>query len=63
MPGAICAGVGAGIFPDMAKGAARLVRWEETLDPNPENRDQSESLFQAWKADYHKMYGADTLLE
>ena len=60
---AICAGVGAGIFPDMAKGAARLVRWEETLDPDPEKQAQYETLFQAWKADYHKMYGEDTLLE
>ena len=60
---AICAGVGAGIFPDMTKGAANLVRWEEFLDPKEENQARYQTLFEDWKEDYHKMYGENTLLE
>ena len=60
---AICAGVGAGLYKDMAEGCGSLVRWEQTLDPNPENQKLYLELYQSWLDDYQSMYGANTLLE
>ncbi|MCR4763959.1 MAG: autoinducer-2 kinase [Lachnospiraceae bacterium] len=34
---AILAGVGVGIYPDAAEGAARCVRWDKTYTPDPDN--------------------------
>jgi autoinducer 2 (AI-2) kinase len=60
---AVCAGVGAGVFESMAEGADRLVRWDQQLEPAPERSARYRELFEDWKTDYHKMYGAETLLE
>lgn len=60
---AICAGVGAGLYKDMEEGCGSLVKWDQTLDPNPENQDLYRGLYQSWIDDYQSMYGADTLLE
>lgn len=59
---AICAGVGAGFFADMAEGADSLVKWDQEVQPSAEENLYQE-LYQNWKEDYRKMYGEDTLLE
>lgn len=60
---AICAGVGGGVYADMAEGTDSLVKWDQILDPDPANGIVYQELYQSWKEDYKKMYGEDTLLE
>lgn len=60
---AVCAGVGAGLYDFMEQGTERLVRWDQQLEPSAERSGRYRELFEDWKADYHKMYGEDTLLE
>jgi len=60
---AVCAGVGAGIYESMEEGARRLVHWDQQFEPSPERGARYRAFFEDWKADYPKMYGAETLLE
>jgi autoinducer-2 kinase len=48
----ICAGVGAGIYTDIASAAASLVVWDKEYIPNPENRETYDKLYETWKVMY-----------
>jgi autoinducer 2 (AI-2) kinase len=45
---AICAGVGAGIFRDLAEGAAKLVKVQRRAEPDPERAATYERLYASW---------------
>jgi autoinducer-2 kinase len=49
---ALCAGVGAGIYKDLASTAAEVVRFEKTFAPNPPNHTTYLALFDQWHAVY-----------
>lgn len=49
---AIAAGVGVGIYADLASTGERLVRWEHEYHPNPENREIYNKAKQDWQAIY-----------
>lgn len=49
---AILAGYGVGIYPSIAEGAQRVVKWKQTFEPNPKNYDVYERLYENWKAIY-----------
>lgn len=55
---AIIAGYGAGIYPSIAEGAARVVRQDRTYTPNSENHAIYEELYQSWS----KVYDAQLAL-
>jgi autoinducer 2 (AI-2) kinase len=46
---AICAGVGAGVFPDLAAGAAALATPRTTIEPNPANTQLYKERYDAWR--------------
>jgi len=46
---AILAGVGAGVFPDPATGAARWIRVAREFHPRPENSERYDALFDLFK--------------
>lgn len=60
---AICAGVGAGIYQNMAEGAEILVSEDVTFLPHPDSSEKYHALFQDWMRDYQKMYGGRILEE
>lgn len=45
---AICAGVGAGVFPDLAGTASEVVRFERTFEPDPAANAAYQPLFEQW---------------
>ncbi|MGR5143446.1 autoinducer-2 kinase [Photobacterium sp. DNB23_23_1] len=49
---AIAAGVGAGIFSDLASAGEELVEWEKSYFPNPDNRAIYKELKQKWLSIY-----------
>lgn len=49
---AIAAGVGIGLFEDMAGTGQRLVRWQREFTPNPAHRELYDSMQQRWRAIY-----------
>jgi len=51
---AICAGVGAGIFPNV-RSAASLVKWDRTIEPNLEVHKKYLKLYQEWSQVYRRM--------
>ncbi len=42
---AVCAGVGVGLFNDIVEGAGRMVRIDETFEPNPETAGLYDELY------------------
>jgi xylulokinase len=46
---AILAGVGAGVYPDPASGAARCLRVTEEYHPRPETRERYDALYSLFK--------------
>jgi autoinducer 2 (AI-2) kinase len=48
----ICAGVGAGIFDDLASTAKRLVQWERVYEPNMQNHKLYGEIKERWSAIY-----------
>ena len=53
---AVLAGYGVGIYPSIAEGAARVVRWDRTFEPNPDNKAVYEELYQLWREVYAKQF-------
>ena len=49
---AVLAGYGVGIYPSIAEGAERVVKWDTTYQPNAENAPVYEALYQNWKEVY-----------
>ncbi len=49
---AICAGVGAGLFPSIEVQARRVVRIERTVEPDPAAHEAYRGLFERWSAVY-----------
>ena len=53
---AIIAGTGVGIYPSVAEGAAKVVKYDTTYEPNPENAAVYEELYQTWKKVYKQQF-------
>jgi len=51
---AICAGVGAGLYPNVPDTAEKLVRWERTFEPNDSNHATYMKAYQHWRKVYDK---------
>jgi autoinducer 2 (AI-2) kinase len=49
---AIFAGIGAGIYPDVAAAASQVVSLEKTLDPDLENHRRYRHLYEKWRRVY-----------
>lgn len=49
---ALCAGLGAGIYLDLATTAARVVRFERTFQPDPAAQATYLELFESWREVY-----------
>ena len=49
---AVLAGYGVGIYPSIAEGAERVVRWDSRFEPNPDNREVYDKLYEAWREVY-----------
>ncbi|HEY6058069.1 MAG TPA: autoinducer-2 kinase [Candidatus Limnocylindrales bacterium] len=54
---AIFAGVGAGLFDDVASVAERIVRFERTVEPDPSNRAVYDEAFGRWSEVYRDVLG------
>jgi autoinducer 2 (AI-2) kinase len=49
---AMFAGIGAGLYPDVATAARNVVSFEATIDPDPETHNRYRVLYERWKAVY-----------
>jgi autoinducer 2 (AI-2) kinase len=54
---AIFAGVGAGLFPDVATAARKVVSFEKTVDPDPETHGRYRELYERWVRVYDAQLG------
>jgi autoinducer 2 (AI-2) kinase len=54
---AMFAGVGAGIFPDLASATQSVVSFEKTVDPDPETHSRYKELYQKWTRVYNAQLG------
>jgi autoinducer 2 (AI-2) kinase len=54
---AMFAGVGAGVYRDIAEVAGRIVRLERTIDPDPAVRPAYDDAFARWSAVYPEVLG------
>jgi autoinducer 2 (AI-2) kinase len=54
---AIFAGIGAGVFPDVATAAREVVSFEGTVDPDPEVHSRYRELYENWTRVYHSQLG------
>ncbi len=54
---AIFAGVGAGIFADVASAAQKVVGFEKVLDPDPETHSRYRELYENWTRVYNAQMG------
>lgn len=52
---AIYAGIGAGVYRDVAEVTGKLVRFERTFEPKPEARQAYDTSYETWKAVYPRM--------
>ncbi len=52
---AICAGVGAGLYDNVRDTAMKLVKWEKTFEPNPDNHRHYEKLYSQWRKVYENV--------
>ncbi len=50
---AIFAGIGAGVYPDVATAARQVVSFETTLDPDPEIHSRYRELYEKWTRVYN----------
>jgi autoinducer 2 (AI-2) kinase len=50
--GALCAAVGAAVFPDLAIAAGQLVHWEREYQPQATNAAVYDTLSERWRAAY-----------
>ncbi len=53
---AVLAGYGVGLYPSISEGARQVVRWDRTFEPNPDNKDVYERLYQLWREVYAKQF-------
>ena len=59
--GAICAGVGVGVFQDVREGAKRIVQWERTIEPDDSNHRKYVKLYNQWSKVYsHELEMAES---
>ncbi|MBN2026453.1 MAG: hypothetical protein JW854_06835 [Actinobacteria bacterium] len=58
---AVCAGVGAGVFPDLVEGSRLLVRVERRQDPGAD-RDQYQTLYAGWREALDKRAECDSCI-
>jgi autoinducer 2 (AI-2) kinase len=49
---AMFAGIGAGLYPDVATAARQVVSFEKTLDPDPQTHDRYRDLYAKWSRIY-----------
>ena len=54
---AMFAGVGAGVFPDVATAARKVVSFEKTVDPDPETHSRYRDLYEKWIQVYNAQLG------
>jgi autoinducer 2 (AI-2) kinase len=54
---AMFAGVGAGVFPDVATAARKVVSFEKTVDPDPETHSRYQELYGQWMQVYKGQLG------
>jgi autoinducer 2 (AI-2) kinase len=52
---AMCAGVGVGLYDSLAEAAARIVRFERTVEPQAANRATYDEQFALWTAVYARV--------
>jgi autoinducer-2 kinase len=52
---AIYAGIGAGIYSDVAEVAERIVRFDRTVEPNPANRNAYDEGYERWRSVYARV--------
>jgi autoinducer 2 (AI-2) kinase len=50
---AMFAGIGAGVFPDVATAARNVVSIEKTVDPDPETHSRYRELYEKWMRVYN----------
>ena len=55
---AMFAGIGAGLYPDVAAAAGQVVSFETTIDPDPEIHHRYRELYERWS----RVYGAELAL-
>lgn len=53
---AVLAGYGVGIYPSIAEGAHSVVKWDRTFEPNEDNKEMYEELYQSWREIYKVQY-------
>jgi len=58
---AVCAGMGAGVFPDLAEGARRLVKVERQQDPGAD-REKYQTLYAGWREALDKRAECDSCI-
>lgn len=54
---AICAAVGAGVFPDLRSAAQAMVRWEPPIEPDPSSARRYRGLYRKWLGLFEKARG------
>ena len=52
---AICAGLGAGLYDDLAEAASRIVRFERTVEPQADVRAAYDDHFERWTSVYQRV--------
>jgi len=57
---ALCAGVGAGVFSDFTEGADRMVKVKKRYEPNPENKEKYEALYNIYCHAYQGLTDSGT---
>ena len=56
--GAICVGVGVGLFSSAQEGARTMVRIEERYEPNPALSAKYDEMFDIYRSAYQALVGA-----
>jgi autoinducer 2 (AI-2) kinase len=51
------AGIGAGVYPDVATAAREVVSFDTTLDPDPEVHNKYSELYEKWNRVYAAQLG------
>jgi autoinducer 2 (AI-2) kinase len=54
---AMCAAVGAGVYPDLTTAVEHMADWEEVVEPDPAVRGRYTTLYKRWLKTYHKLLG------
>ncbi len=54
---AMCAAVGAGVYPDLTTAVQCMGDWEEVVEPDPAMRGKYATLYKRWLKTYHRLLG------